>query len=352
MEQRIKEAIRKQKSALCLFMEDDRAFYSEYCCGLTDRIIREKRILEFENPNRVKVCYEYDIMASALAYGGENGDILFLFLPDKRKSWLKINCCGQRLTIPNSAKIRDVLYDVVKENVAELKKEVEFEGTENALWEEIWREKESIPCFVYAEPISGLLKNGGIVEIAFFDFLDVDSSKQMCHLRLFDEKYYEYYYPKVAKGNSWLYVKSPNKFDIAVSYDEGHVEKNAEQDPEISSFTIKEQGKQNNACFRIAVKVPRTLRMWYTALVMLGVVFLFCFAGAFVTAMIKGMEAKEFSPVYAQVGISIMAAIIATRGWLMNEETVLGRVSLWFTWIVILIVALLVGGYGWLMVWG
>lgn len=32
---------------------------------------------------------------------------------------------------------------------------------------------------------------------------------------------------------------------------------------------------------------------------------------------------------YMQVGISIIAAIIATRGWLMNEETVLGRVSKW-----------------------
>lgn len=47
--------------------------------------------------------------------------------------------------------------------------------------------------------------------------------------------------------------------------------------------------------------------------------------------------------------ISIIAAIIATRGWLMNEETVLGRVSKWLTWIVIVIVALLVGGYSWMM---
>ena len=66
----------------------------------------------------------------------------------------------------------------------------------------------------------------------------------------------------------------------------------------------------------------------------------------------QGVDASSFSPVYAQVGISIIAAIIATRGWLMNEETVLGRVSKWLTWIVIVIVVMLVGVYSWFMVKG
>ena len=73
------------------------------------------------------------------------------------------------------------------------------------------------------------------------------------------------------------------------------------------------------------------------------------FVGVFIAALLQGIESGGFSPVYAQVGISIIAAIIATRGWLMNEETVLGRVSMWFTWIVIVIVALLVGGYSYFM---
>lgn len=74
------------------------------------------------------------------------------------------------------------------------------------------------------------------------------------------------------------------------------------------------------------------------------------FAGVFVAAIMQGVKGCNFSPVYAQVGISIIAAIIATRGWLMNEETVLRRVSKWLTWIVIVIVVMLVGGYSWMMI--
>ena len=51
------------------------------------------------------------------------------------------------------------------------------------------------------------------------------------------------------------------------------------------------------------------------------------------------------TPVYAQVGISLVAAIIATRGWIMNDETVLKRVSNTMTVLAILILVLLVTMY-------
>ena len=56
-------------------------------------------------------------------------------------------------------------------------------------------------------------------------------------------------------------------------------------------------------------------------------------------------EGKEMTPVYAQVGISLVAAIIATRGWIMNDETVLKRVSNTMTVLAILILVLLVTMY-------
>ena len=101
--------------------------------------------------------------------------------------------------------------------------------------------------------------------------------------------------------------------------------------------------------FKLSVKVPGTLKLWYSALVTLGAAFVLGFAGVFVAAIMQGVKGYNFSPVYAQVGISIIAAIIATRGWLMNEETVLRRVSKWLTWIVIVIVVMLVGGYSYFM---
>ena len=350
MEKRIKEAIQKQKSALCHFIDDERGFYMKYCHDLTDRIIREKRILEFENPNRVKVCYEYDVMAQSVNGNGKVDGIIFLFLPDKRKSWLKVFLNGRRVTIADGKKIKDTLYEVVKNEVAALKNDVDYTLSEYALWGEIWEDRKPIPCFVFSKDVNEQLKNGGIIEIAFYDFLDVDTSIKRCPARLFDEKYYGYEYPKVATGNSWLYVKAPSKFDIHVEYDKGVVEKNAGEDPEINSFTIKGDVAPEEVRFKLSVKVPGTLKLWYSALVALGAAFVLFFASAFVAAIMQGIDASSFSPVYAQVGISIIAAIIATRGWLMNEETVLGRVSKWMTWIVIVIVVMLVGGYSWMMI--
>lgn len=349
MEARIKDAILKQKSALCFFMEDERAFYTKYCHSLTDRIIREKRILEFENPNRVKVCYEYDIVALPVNTKEKEEEITFLFLPDKRKSWLKVFLNGKRVTVADGKKVRDVLFDVVKNDITALKREVDYAKAEYALWEEIWTDKNPIPCFVFSKDVDTQLSDGGIVEIAFYDFLDVDTSKMRCAVRLFDEKYYQYDYPNVANGNSWLYVKAPGKFDIEVDYEKLYVEKNAGEDPEINSFTIKGDKAPDDVQFKLYVKVPGTLKLWYSALVSLGVAYILGFAGVFIIALLQRIDTSKFSPVYAQVGISIIAAIIATRGWLMNEETVLGRVSKWFTWIVIVIVTLLVGGYSYFM---
>lgn len=350
MDQRISDAIHQQKSALCLFVDDDRAFYKKYCDMLTDKIIREKRILEFDNPNRVKVSYEYDIEALNITEKDKDDSITFLFLPDKKKSWLKLYYKGNRLSVASSIRIREHLYDnVVKKDVEELKKTTGYEKSEENLWAEIWKEKNSIPCFVPTKEIEDLVSKGGIIVIEFYDFLDVDKSKTNKQRRLFDEKHYAYLYPKVASGNSWLYIKAPNRFDVNTDYDKSYVEKNDGNDPEISSFTIKGEKAPDVIPFEIAVKVPATLRMWYSSLAWLGFIYILCFIGLLVSSVCGWIKIEQFSIAYAQVGISIIAAIIATRGWLMNEETVLARVSKRFTWIVILIAVLLVAGYTYFM---
>lgn len=346
MNQRIKEAILQQKSALCRFIEDENAFYEEYCNELSSRIIREKRILEFETPNRVKVTYEYDVEAPQKTL--DDKDVVFLFLPDKRKSWLKIFVDGKRLTIPNSGKIRDSLFELVKTDVEKLRTVLNLEKSAVELWRDIWEEKKSIPCFIFVKSIP-VGFDTGIIEIVFYDFLDVDNDRGKCWCRLFDEKHYLYSYPMVAQGNSWLYLKSPSRFDISVDYNSICVEKNEEIDPEISSYTIKGSSNTESEIFKISIKVPRTLRFWYSSLVFLGIFFILCFIGALVFAIYNDLSVNDFSPVYAQVGISIIAAVIATRGWLMNEETVLKRVSNCLTCIVIIVVFMLIGTYSFFM---
>lgn len=346
MDQRTKDAIHEQKSALCLFVENEKAFYQKYCNELSSRIIREKRILEFETPNRVKVTYEYDIETPKKAFGKK--DIVFLFLPDKRKSWLKIYVDGKRLTIPTSATIKNALFEMVRKDVENLKNTIETEKSIEILWAEIWEDKKPIPCFIFTDSLPAGF-NTGIVEIVFYDFLDIDENRKQSYCKLFDEKHYQYKYPLVAQGNSWLYVKSPSRFDINVDYDSTNIERNEDIDPEISSYTIKGKNSKGEEDFNISVNVPQTLKLWYSSLLYLGVFYVLFFGGAVGCAVFKGLGAHEFSPVYAQVGISIIAAVIATRGWLMNEETVLKRVSKWLTWIVIIIVFLLIGVYSWFM---
>lgn len=347
MNEKLKNAIHQQKSALCLFVDNENAFYHTHCNELAGRIIREKRILEFETPNRVKVTYEYDIEASKKDIGEK--DIVFLFLPEKRKSWLKIYIDGRRLTIPNSKKIKEYLYTLVQKDIERLKVTMETEKNGEELWDEIWDEKKPIPCFIFKESLPKDFSTG-IVEIVFYDFLDLDEEHKNSRCRLFNEKHYQYIYPLVAKGNSWLYVKSPSRFDINVGFDPTFIEKNEEIDPEISSFTVKRN--EGKIKFKITVKVPQTLRLWYKSLVYLGIAYILLFLGAFVSAICKDLSIKEFSPVYSQVGISIIAAVIATRGWLMNEETVLSRVSKWLTGIVIVIIFLLIGTYSYFMLKG
>lgn len=348
MQQIIKNKILQQKSALCLFVEDDRAFYGKYCRQLSEHLAREKRILEFENPNRVNVCYEYDITASPNPIGSNQDDIVFLFLPDKRKSWLKIKTGERRLTIADGEKIRNVLFDVVKNDLTALLKDIDvgYDGTEETLWKEIWKDRCSIPCFIYTEQIKELMSTGGILEISFYDFLDVDKSVKNRKICLFDEKYYEYSYPQVAKGNSWLYVKSPSKFDVSVSHNgKDAVIPNQNNDPEIQSYTVFGNQLKSDLVFKIGVKVPSTLKLWYRSLVGLGVAFIVAFLWITWKTLCPFVSGKELSIVYAQVGICIIASIIATRGWLMNEETVLGKLSKRLTWIAVIIVVLLIAFY-------
>jgi hypothetical protein len=351
MDEIILNEIRQQKGTLHQFWADDRLFYQMYCNSFTDRIIREKRILEFDTPNRVKVTYEYDVAAKENKNkDNENNDnkeeMVFLFLPDKRKNWLKVFFDGKRLTIPTSEKIRDMLYEFVEDDIKALIKKLYLQQEGPELWAEIWKGKKSIPCFVYATE-GDLLTSCGLAEITFYDFLVPDDSIKSSWL--FDEKYYKYSYPIIAKGNSWLYVKSPSRFDINVSSATKGVEKNPENDPEISSFIIKGIENTADVCFSVAIKVPVTLKFWYASLVALGLLFILTFIVVSIVGIIKDLDIQKFSPVYAQVGISIIAAIIATRGWLMNEETVLGRVSNWITGIVIFIVMLLLGVYTYIL---
>ena len=86
----------------------------------------------------------------------EQPSSLHIFLlPDKRKSWLKVSLNGKRVTVADGKKVRDVLFEVVKNDVVDLKREVDYSRSEYALWKEIWDDKKPIPCFVFNKDVDG-----------------------------------------------------------------------------------------------------------------------------------------------------------------------------------------------------
>jgi hypothetical protein len=137
-------------------------------------------------------------------------------------------------------------------------------------------------------------------------------------------------------------VKAPAKFQIDLTTDDKRANVIKGNDPEIKAYRIHHSREGNPVLFNVEVKVPGTLKWWYRMIVVLAAVFVVAF-GVIGSRLI--CEGKEMTPVYAQVGISLVAAIIATRGWIMNDETVLKRVSNTMTVLAILILVLLVTMY-------
>ncbi|MCR5463238.1 MAG: hypothetical protein K6F06_01695 [Bacteroidales bacterium] len=338
MDERIKNAVKNlpKNSGLNLFVEDELSFYKTYFNHFTSHIIREKKILEFENPNRVKMTYEFDLNRLDKK---NTADPLFVFLPDTRKNWMKVMWKGERLTISSSENVRDAIYRIVEDDLSIVKSAIGKEGTVPRLWEEeFW--PGHIPCFVDGSFIKEEAENGLMV-IEYYD-----SFENFNHVGLkwglFNERRYSYDYALESGNSHWIYLKAPAKFQIDMSTDDKRAKSIKGNDPEVKAYRIIPGEETRNVRFNIDVKVPGTLKWWYRMIVILAAAYLVAF-GIIASKMI--CNGVDLSPVFAQVGISLIAAIIATRGWIMNDETVLKRVSYIMTGLATGILVLLVVMY-------
>ena len=162
MENNIIKAIKElsETHPLQMFVEDDQSFYKKYFNQFTSSVIREKKILVFENPNRIKVTYEFDVQSLQ-----NTDEPLFIFLPNTRKNWLKIMWKGQRLSVCNADDVKKVVWEVVKDDVNKVKQTLNEEDV-NVLWDKkIWGDREQLPCFV----IGALLEGDGQLVVEFYD---------------------------------------------------------------------------------------------------------------------------------------------------------------------------------------
>ncbi len=330
MREEIRQAICSlpEESPLRLFVDDELAFYKRFFNQFTSHVIREKKILEFETPNRMRVVYEFDVRDLTKATPH-----LFVFLPDTRKNWLKVMWEGRRLAVSSNEDISDALFQIVEEDLLEVKSRLGYLETSYKLWkEDVWGGDDHIPCFVGDSFINNDIENGQLV-VEFIDSFDV-TAPMGCRCGLFDEREYNYNYALEAGNSHWLYVKAPKKFQVELKARDNSARYIRGNDPEIQASRIFPSGDKDKVAFEIRIKVPKTLKLWYQMIVYLGWVFILSFI---VLSIIFIAKSKSLAPAFAQVGISLVAAIIATRGWIMNDETVLKRVSNIMTWTAITI---------------
>ena len=331
MEMKILNAIKKlpEDSSLRIFVEDELGFYKKYFGHFNASVTREKKILIFENPNRVRVTYEFDVQKLT-----QTETPLFIFLPDTRKNWLRLSWEGHRLTVTPAEEIKNAVWNVVKEDVVKVFDALN-EADEDVFWyKKVWGSRTQLPCFVSGNRVAG----DGQMIVEYYD-----SFESYDHIGcLFDERRYTYLYAIEAGKSHWLYVKAPEKFQIDLITTDKRANYIKGNDPEIKAYRIHHGSESVPVKFNVDIKVPKTLKWWYRMIVLLASAFVIAFAVIGSKLICQG---SATSPVFAQVGISLVAAIIATRGWIMNDETVLKRVSNTMTFLAVLILVLLVTVY-------
>lgn len=336
-----------------MFYKDTNAFYRTYCDGLDYIKLREKRFLDFETPNRALIKHEYDLrIGSSFDYN----KFYYLFNPIERLSWLKISQEGKRLSVADSFYVKGLIEKIL---VPEL---VLFYSDPNVKFEELWKKKKGLPCFIKLEDIS---HNDCLLMASYYDSIkqnDCDKSSFFCPLA---ERNIKYEYFPLKNKSSWLYIKAPDNFNIKydakkTTYYNSNNDidyanaSNEEADPEKISLTIVNKKstntKEDTVNIRFDILVPESLKIWFLSLYYLSMIMLFILFGYFLNSLyvlcfkplfnLNPFDALIKSSDFGGLVLAVIGAIIATRGWLIKEETILKKYSKYVTLMMIFIVIL------------
>lgn len=336
-----------------LFFKDSNAFYRKYCNSFDDFKLREKRFLDFETPNRALITHEYDIKIEGKF---DYNKFYYLFNPTERLSWLKISQEGKRLSVAKSETVKDIIKEIIISELIEA-----YSSEANDRFDELWNKKKGLPCFIKLEEMKDC--NDFLLTASYYDSIKENHRDKNCKLLDFLspllERQIEYEYFPLKKKSSWLYIKSPDHFNIkcltpkykASNNDIDANLNNNEVDPEKISLTIlnKEDTTtlENTVKFCFDILVPPSLKVWFLTIYYISVITLVILLGH----LLNTTYLLFFDPVWnvdsiiknSDLGgfvLAVIAAIIATRGWLISEETILRRYSINITLIMGIITVL------------
>lgn len=349
-----------------LFYNDTGAFYRKYCDHFDIFKIREKRFLDFETPNRALITHEYDIQIKG---DFDYSKFYYLFNPIKRLSWLKISQEGKRLSVAKESQVKTIVKDILITELSHL-------GDSDEIFNEMWQKKKGLPCFIKLEKKAEY--NDFLLTASYYDSIKAEKVQNiLCKIfnHIFSyfspllERRIKYEYFPLQEKSSWLYIKSPNNFNVRY-YSDGSfwdedinridfANSNGEEaDPGKLSLTIINSKsintKKDTVTLFFDIIVPKSLKVWFTGIyyVSIGALLITSFN------VLNSIYLSFLKPIYysnpigqlfsnKNIGgliLSIIAAIIATRGWLISEETIFRKYSLRITYIMIFTILLYIAG--------
>ena len=320
-------------------LTDTTQYYTDHFPELQQYIKREKRLIIFETPSRVSLTHEYTVEC----IGSLNSGFHFLFNAPERLSWLKISLEGRRVSIASKEKVVALQSKSLGAELELLASYLDSDQDSTA-WK-LYNAADGKPCFVEFNQKEHKGQQSLLFCVSFFDSIRNKSRKRhdRWHSPL-QEKELSYNYSTISDtANAWIYFKAPANFVLKVIHNaqKNEFEESKSNDDEITSLVLKPHGERLSVDFTISVNVPDALKVWYNgmfwmsfALVLIGVVLI-------ITQLLK-VDVKHVVETFNNSAFAIVAAIIATRGWLMSEEQVMKRMSNWYTAFVALLIGIIV----------
>lgn len=332
-----------------LFLTDVDSFYKKYCKSLDVFKLREKRLLEFETPNRVLITHEYDVEVEK---DFDYSVYYYLFNPTKRLSWLKIAQDGKRLPIAKEKDVKEKIHDILKDELNKI----------SMIFDELWNKKKGLPCFIKLEDLHC---HSFLITASYYDSIKSEGKERISFFSPLMERRIKYDYLPLEGKSSWLYVKAPNNFNVRYNpelinqsnhnvIDFADSDGN-EADPEKVSLTIINNGIDYSAkditSLSLDINVPCSLKTWfmciyYISIVIMSILLLASFNELWLLFFSPIIDCKSLVDIlfvntnFGGVIMGLVAAIITTRSWLISEETITKYYSIYITQIMIVILVL------------
>ena len=313
-------------------------FYTENFSDLQKYIKREKRLVVFETPSRVSMTHEYTIEGA----GNISQGFYFLFNTRERLSWLKIFLEEKRVSIASRAKVVSLLMKKLDTELGNFAAVLHISPIDAAM--RLYEASDGKPCFIEFNNKEYKGQQSLLLSITFFDSI----RNKILHRRErwwspLQEKQISYNYSTISgTANAWVYFKSPANFVLSVSNNatDGQYEASPSNDDEITSLVLTPKGEKLSIDFKISINVPNALNVWYNVMLYLAYLGVLC-GLILVGNVLLGSVQDKIIETFNNCSYAIIAALIATRGWLMSEEQVMKKISNLYTFIICILIVII-----------